>query len=63
MAQLIARVSLAVGVISYAGQFNIMVVADRDAYPDLDMFVAGVCPLVGSGSVQRPGGGTRSARA
>ena len=27
---------------SYAGQFNITVIADRDAYPDLDIFVAGV---------------------
>ena len=42
MVQLIGKVSLAVGAISYAGQFNIMVVADRDAYPDLDIFVAGV---------------------
>jgi diacylglycerol O-acyltransferase / wax synthase len=41
MVQLIGKVSLAVGAISYAGQFNIMVVADRDAYPDLDVFVAG----------------------
>jgi hypothetical protein len=23
---------------SYAGQFSIMIVADRDAYPDLDIF-------------------------
>jgi hypothetical protein len=42
MVQLIGKVSLAVGAISYAGQFNIMVVADRDAYPDADIFVAGV---------------------
>jgi hypothetical protein len=42
MVQLIGKVSLAVGAISYAGQFNMMVVADRDAYPDLDIFVAGV---------------------
>jgi diacylglycerol O-acyltransferase / wax synthase len=42
MLQLIGKVSLAVGVISYAGQINIMVVADRDAYPDLDIFVAGL---------------------
>ena len=42
MVQLIGKVSLAVGAISYAGQFNIMVVADRDAYPDVDIFVAGV---------------------
>jgi diacylglycerol O-acyltransferase / wax synthase len=42
MVQLIGKVSLAVGAISYAGQFNMMVVADGDAYPDLDIFVAGV---------------------
>jgi len=38
---LIGRVSLGVGAISYAGQFNIAVVADRDAYPDLDIFARG----------------------
>jgi WS/DGAT/MGAT family acyltransferase len=38
MVQLIGRVSLAVGAMSYAGQFSIMIVADRDAYPDLDIF-------------------------
>jgi hypothetical protein len=27
---------------SYAEQFNIMVIADRDAYPDLDVLAAGV---------------------
>ena len=27
--------------LSYAGAFNIGVVADRDAFPDLDVFVAG----------------------
>jgi diacylglycerol O-acyltransferase / wax synthase len=37
---LIAKVSLAVGALSYAGQFNIMAVADRDICPDLDVFVA-----------------------
>jgi hypothetical protein len=25
---------------SYAGQFNIMVVGDADAYPDIDVFAA-----------------------
>jgi diacylglycerol O-acyltransferase / wax synthase len=40
MVQLIGKVSLAVGAMSYGGQFNIMVVADRDAYPDLDVFTA-----------------------
>jgi WS/DGAT/MGAT family acyltransferase len=42
LVQLLGTVSLAVGAMSYAGQFNIMVVADRDSYPDLDVFVAGV---------------------
>ena len=37
---LIAKVSLGVGALSYAGQFNITAVADRDAYPDLDVFAA-----------------------
>jgi diacylglycerol O-acyltransferase len=35
---LIAKVTLGVGALSYAGQFNITVVADRDAVPDLDAF-------------------------
>ena len=38
LVQLIGTVSLAVGAMSYAGQFNIMIVADRDAHPDLDVF-------------------------
>ena len=42
IAPLIGKVSLAVAAMSYAEQFNIMVIADRDAYPDLDIFVAGV---------------------
>ena len=41
MAPLIGKVSLAVAAMSYAGQFNIMVIADHDAYPDLDIFTAG----------------------
>jgi diacylglycerol O-acyltransferase len=39
---LIAKVSLGVGAMSYAGQFNITAVADKEAYPDLDVFTAGV---------------------
>lgn len=35
---LIANVSLGVGALSYAGQFTVMAVADRDAHPDLDVF-------------------------
>ena len=38
---LIANVSLGVGALSYAEQFNITVVADTDTYPDLDVFTAG----------------------
>lgn len=38
---LIANEPLGVGALSYAGEFNIGVVADRDAYPDLGVFVAG----------------------
>ena len=42
IAPLIGKVSLAVAAMSYAGQFNITVIADRDTYPDLDILVAGV---------------------
>ncbi|HEX6857116.1 MAG TPA: wax ester/triacylglycerol synthase family O-acyltransferase [Streptosporangiaceae bacterium] len=38
---LIANEPLGVGALSYAGGFNIGVAADRDAYPDLGVFVAG----------------------
>jgi hypothetical protein len=41
MVQLLGRNSLAVGALSYAGHFDIMAVADRDAYPDLDVFIKG----------------------
>ena len=37
---LIANVTIGVGALSYAGQLNITVVADRDAVPDLDTFTA-----------------------
>jgi diacylglycerol O-acyltransferase / wax synthase len=39
---LIGKVSLGVGALSYAGQFNITAVADQDAHPDIDVFAAGV---------------------
>jgi diacylglycerol O-acyltransferase len=38
---LIANEPLGVGALSYAGALNVGVVADRDAYPDLGVFVAG----------------------
>jgi hypothetical protein len=37
-----ANVSIGVGALSYAGQFNITVVADRELCPDLEAFVDGV---------------------
>jgi diacylglycerol O-acyltransferase / wax synthase len=37
-----ANVSIGVGALSYAGQFNLTVVADRDLCPDIEVFVAGV---------------------
>jgi hypothetical protein len=37
---LIGNVSLGVGALSYAGQFNIMAVGDADAYPDIEVFIA-----------------------
>ena len=37
-----ANLSIGVGALSYAGQFNITVVADRDLCPDLDVFVTGL---------------------
>jgi WS/DGAT/MGAT family acyltransferase len=39
---LIANQPLGVGALSYAGAFNIGVVADKDAFPDLEVLVAGV---------------------
>ena len=37
---LLGTESLGVGALSYAGQFNVMVVGDADAYPDIDVFAA-----------------------
>jgi diacylglycerol O-acyltransferase / wax synthase len=37
---LLGTESLGVGALSYAGQFNVMVIADADAYPDIDVFDA-----------------------
>jgi WS/DGAT/MGAT family acyltransferase len=39
---LVGNVPLSVGAVSYAGTVGIGVTADRDAFPDLDVFVAGV---------------------
>jgi hypothetical protein len=37
-----ANVSVGVGALSYAGQFNITAVADRDLCTDLEVFAGGV---------------------
>jgi len=42
LVNLLGTVSLGVAALSYAGTFNIMVVADADAYPDLEAFANGV---------------------
>jgi diacylglycerol O-acyltransferase / wax synthase len=39
---LLGNQPLGVGALSYAGMFNIGVVADRDAYPDIEVFAAGM---------------------
>jgi hypothetical protein len=44
----IANEPLGVGALSYAGALNIGVVADRDAYPDLGVFVAGAREELGT---------------
>lgn len=38
LTQLIGKVSIGVAGMSYAGQFNMLAVADGDAYPDIDVF-------------------------
>jgi hypothetical protein len=40
LVNLVGNESLGVGALSYAGQFNIMVVGDADAYPDIHVFAA-----------------------
>ena len=42
LVNLLGTVSLGVAALSYAATFNIMVVADADAYPDLEVFATGV---------------------
>jgi WS/DGAT/MGAT family acyltransferase len=38
---ILGNIAVGVGALSYAGQFNLTVVADRDACPDLEAFVRG----------------------
>ncbi len=39
---IMGNLTLGIGALSYAGQFNLTVVADRDACPDVEVFVEGV---------------------
>jgi diacylglycerol O-acyltransferase / wax synthase len=39
---LLGNISVGVGALSYAGQFNLTAVADREACPDLEVFVKGM---------------------
>jgi hypothetical protein len=39
---LTGNIALGVGALSYAGQFNLTVVADSDAIPDVDVFAGGM---------------------
>jgi diacylglycerol O-acyltransferase len=39
---IVGNVSIGVGALSYAGQFNITAVADREACPDIEVFAQGV---------------------
>ena len=48
LVNLIGTVSLGVAALSYAGTFNIMVVADADAYLDLDVLAAGIQDELGA---------------
>jgi len=53
LVNLLGNESLGVGALSYAGQFNLMAVGDTDAYPDIEVFVAGVQDECGH-SAHRP---------
>ena len=42
MLNLIGWVALGVGALTYAGRLDVCIIADRDAYPDIDIVAAGV---------------------
>lgn len=42
LVNLTGNVSLGVAAISYAGQFNLMAVADAAGHPDLEVFAEGI---------------------
>lgn len=39
---LVGNVTIGIGAVSYAGQFNLTIVADHDACPDIDVFAKGI---------------------
>jgi diacylglycerol O-acyltransferase len=39
---IMGNIGLGVGVLSYAGQLNFTIIADREGFPDLDVFLAGM---------------------
>lgn len=48
------NVTVAVSALSYAGQFNVAVIADANAVPDLDVFAEALSQaLTGMGAVPR----------
>ena len=51
---ILGNISIGVGALSYAGQFNITVVADRELCPDLDVFVDGMRGSLAALRVWRP---------
>jgi diacylglycerol O-acyltransferase / wax synthase len=53
---IMANVSVGVGALSYAGQFNLTAVADRECCPDLEVFVTGMRRSLDAlaGSVRMP---------
>lgn len=61
---LTGNVTIGVGALSYAGQFNVTVVADEDACPDIDVFTSGFEDALSAlarpraRTVPNPGGGT-----
>jgi hypothetical protein len=61
---LTGNVALGVGALSYAGEFNITIVADADAVPDVDTFATGMREalhtLSASQSVKRATAGVSS---
>jgi WS/DGAT/MGAT family acyltransferase len=63
---LIGSVTLGVGALSYAGSFNVGLVADRDTFPDLDVFAEAVRSELSALATRtphaRPAANTGSAR-